>query len=299
MPRLVFAHATAASPWAQLTCVLGRASVSQWRAAHELWVRLVVLTYLGLLFGLLFIDVDLATYAGVQSGLGFILAACAWCGLIFFTSGITRLFLARRVFYRERAAGFYHPEVHSTSALVVELPYMLPLVLLNVSLSYWLAGLRPTAAAFFFFVAGAALLSTFWLAAAVAYSALFPTVEAAQLVGGLTISTTFLMAGLFIPVRLIPPFWQGLYYAVPTSHVLRALGADQFFCAGGAAAGCPAIVVVSAGGEATVDRYAYVVGVLGSGHADRWGELGWVALSAGVLALVAVGALRCVNHERR
>lgn len=94
------------------------------RVPPPVQVRLVVLLYLGLLFGLLYLRVDYATFAGVQSGLGFVLGATAWASIIFFTTGVTRHFAERDVFYRERAAGFYHAEAFSLSQLVVELPYL-------------------------------------------------------------------------------------------------------------------------------------------------------------------------------
>lgn len=176
--------------------------------------------------------------------------------------------------------------------------------MLNIGIAYWIAGLRATAASFFFFYFGSLVLSLFWLAAAVAYSALFPVLPIAQILGGLSISTTFLMAGLFIPGSRIPAFWMGLYYAVPTSHVLRALGTDQFYCAGGAAAGCPQISVPGAtgGGAAgfqSVDRYAFVTSILGSTYGDRWGEIGWVAVAAGVMCVIAIVSLRFISHQKR
>jgi hypothetical protein len=100
----------------------------------------------------------------------------------------------------------------------------------------------------------------------------------------------------------IPAGWKGLYYAVPTSHVMRALGTDQFACRGAAraAGACPAISVVGpSGGVTSVDREAFVNGYLGSSYGDRWGELGWVALAAGVMVVLALASLRLINHQKR
>lgn len=183
---------------------------------------------------------------------------------------------------------------------MVELPWVLAFVGVNISIAYWVAGLRPSAGSFFFFWFCACVLAAFWLATAVAYSSLLPTLPTAQIVGGLTISVSFLMAGLFLPGARIPAFWRGLYYAVPTSHTLRALGVDQFHCDGGPAAGCPQIQVpASGGGVQTVDRYAFVRGYLGVSYGQRWGQVGWVAVAAAVMAVVAVLALRFVSHQRR
>jgi len=102
---------------------------------------------------------------------------------------------------------------------------------------------------------------------------------------------------LFIRVAAMPGFWKGLYYAVPTSHVLRALATSQFYCSGD---GCPSITVLTPDGAAVeVGRYEYVSQYVGSSFQDRWAELGWAALSAGVLAVIAVASVRFVDHTRR
>ena len=46
-------------------------------------------------------------------------------------------------------------------------------------------------------------------------------------------------------------------------------------------------------------RYQYVSAFLGTTYAQRWGEVGWVALAAAVMAVVAVAALRVISHQKR
>ena len=95
----------------------------------------------------------------------------------------------------------------------------------------------------------------------------------------------------------MPAFWRGLGYAVPTSHALRALATDQTYCAGPA---CPTISVVGAGGSTSrVTQYAFVSGFLGATWQQRWDNIGWAALAAGVMLLISVTALRFINHQRR
>ena len=108
-----------------------------------------------------------------------------------------------------------------------------------------------------------------------------------------------MFAGLFINVKTMPPGWKGLYYAVPTSHIMRALGTTEFYCAGGAAAGCPQITVVTSSGPVVVDRYEFVSNFLGSTFQNRWNELGWAALAIAVMLAISILALRFVNHQTR
>jgi hypothetical protein len=93
---------------------------------------------------------------------------------------------------------------------------------------------------------------------------------------------------LFLPRYAYPPFYLGGYYGVPSSHVLRALAVDQFYCAGGAAAGCQQITVASSGlpasliaastptgtaGYVSVDRYTFVADTLQTDYGRRWFEV--------------------------
>lgn len=94
-----------------------------------------------------------------------------------------------------------------------------------------------------------------------------------------------------------------MYYAVPTSHILRAISVNQFFCVGGAAAGCPQISTVGPNGEPiTIDRFQYVTNYLklqNVNHEYLWDEVGWAALSFLVVAFVGVIALQFISWQRR
>lgn len=117
-----------------------------------------------------------------------------------------------------------------------------------------------------------------------------------QLVGGLTISISFLFAGLFIPRSSYPPFWIGLYYAVPTSHVLRALATNQFFCEG---PNCPIITVVEGTTTMQVSQSDFVAQFVDSTFQQRWGQYGWAALAAVVMIVIAIFSLRFINYQQR
>ena len=113
-------------------------------------------------------------------------------------------------------------------------------------------------------------------------------------------SINFLFAGLFLPSALFPAGWRGLYYAVPTSHILRALTSDQFHCAG-TGVGCFVIEVPGAPGAppTTLTQQAFVQGFTGGTYAGRWGDVGYAALAVAVMLLVAFAAARWVNWARR
>lgn len=89
-------------------------------------------------------------------------------------------FERRDVFYRERASYFYRPEAYSLTAFLVEIPYIGIVTLTFISISYWVVGLRPDAGSFFFMALGGYILAMFFMATAVAYSSLFPSLPVAQ-----------------------------------------------------------------------------------------------------------------------
>lgn len=287
--------------WTEYLFVQSRANTDWWRSAEFQLTRLTVILFLSLLLGILFMDVSFAGFQGTQSAIGFFLTGVTYPSILFFTAAITARFERREVFYRERAAGFYSPETFTLSSLFADIPYVAVMILVSVSITYWMIGLKPDAGSFFFFYLAALILAFFFLAIGLAYTALFPVLPIAQLVGGLTISLSFLFSGLFIPFSVIPGFWKGLYYAVPPSHILRAIATDQFYCEGGTAAGCPSIEVVSGpGGETkTIGRYEYVSSFLGSTYQKRWGELGWAALAGLVVTVIALLAYRFVNWQKK
>ncbi len=120
---------------------------------------------------------------------------------------------------------------------------------------------------------------------------LTPNLATAQIVTGLIISLCFLFSGLFLPPASLPGFFVGLYYAVPTSHILRALSNAQFYCVPLVSPSCPTIVVAGA----PISRYAYVLNLLDlpvtSLSQWRFDDLGFASLATLVGAVIAAVAL--------
>jgi len=287
---------------ASFAAVGARAATESWRNVDVFYSRLLVDSFIALLFGLLFIQNDLNTYSGTQSGLGYLVGSVAFGGIIFLTTGISTYGTRRSAFYRERAAGAYPGLVWPVVLLLTELPHAAFVTLIFACIAYWVAGLRSSAAAFFFYWAAGLLLgATYFVSMALAVTGLLPTMAVAQIVGGLSISLTFLFSGLFAPPSQIPPFWIGLYYAVPTSHILRAQAVAQFYCVGGAAAGCPTITLTSA--SPPIDRYAYVLNFLGmssyTGGQFAWEEVGYAVAGVAVVAFVGAAAYTLLNYAHK
>lgn len=117
--------------------------------------------------------------------------------------------------------------MYAMATTIVSLPYVVCAGILFVSISYFLAKLLPRFDTFAFMCLCATIFGAYFSAIAVAWVAIAPSLPVAQIFGGLSISLTMLMGGVFIQEKLIPAFWKGLYYAVPSSHLVRAIGISQ------------------------------------------------------------------------
>jgi hypothetical protein len=192
------------------------------------------------------------------------------------------------------------PEAYSISTGLVEVPWIVALSLLMQLVSYWLIGFKSTADAFFTMLIAMVGLSYAWATIAQWFAAFFPNVRVAQIVGGIQISLTFLFAGVFIPVTEMPAGWKGMYYVVSTAHSLRLMVLPQYYCEGGAAAGCPQIAAIVNGVPTTVDKWTFVRDArMGLDYDARWTALGWLALIGIVFRLWTMAALRFINHQKR
>ncbi len=279
----------------QVLLLTARALTDTLRRQRFLLLRAGVTVLQGLLFGLVLLNLKPTTFAGAQSILGFSLSGAAIAGLTSLAAGIALWFSRKPTTLRELKSHAYAPSAYAVSSYLVDAPTAIGFSLLFAAVCYFIPPLpaRPAAAAFFFFCLAVAILSGFFAALSHALVALAPAQELAQAGGGVTISLCFLFAGLFIPLAQIPAGWVGLYYAVPTSHVLRAIATSQTFCQGAA---CPAITLAGAPGSTTIS--AYVQDYLGLGASTQspylFKELGWAALSiAGVLLVAFVRVVAC------
>jgi hypothetical protein len=82
----------------QLGALYHRANVDYWRNEEMVLVRVITNVFLGVLFGILFLQVDVATFAGTQSRLGFILGGVAFASIVFLSTGQTLQFERRGIY---------------------------------------------------------------------------------------------------------------------------------------------------------------------------------------------------------
>jgi ABC-type multidrug transport system ATPase subunit/ABC-type multidrug transport system permease subunit len=298
------ASASAARPGfsTQFALVLRRGLVGSWRNSALNGLRVINLTFLSLLFGLLYLQIDDSTQQGLVSKIATILNGGGFAGVLFFTTSLPTLFRERPIFYRERAANYYSPEAYSLSVALVDIPWAALCGLVFLSINYFLVGFRADGESFFTMYLGIVALAINWTWIAQWFCACFPNVRVAQIVGGIQISLTFLFAGVFIPVVDMPAAWKGFYYTFSSAQSLRLMALPQFRCddAVRAAGACPTISAIVNGVPSIVDKQHYVESQrIGMAYEDRWEALGWMVVIGLVFRIMTVLAYRRLNFQKR
>lgn len=282
----------------QAVVVTRRALVDSWRNSAYTANRVIAIAFLGLFFGLLYLDLDYGTFQGIQSATGAVLASMGFCGVTLFTIGVPLYMSYRGAFYRERAARLYPSAVHALSLLVVETLWVTALCIVFVSIFYYLLGVPGRAGFnhFLFFLLGTYICVLCFAFAAVCAAALFPSSILAQLAGGVFLSCLFLFAGIFVPKSAMPVGWRWFMSADFAFHLTRAMASELFYCAG---AGCPTIQVATPSGPQTVGVYDFVSSNFRGGYGQRWGDFGIAALILAGFVAAAFLLWHFVNHQKR
>lgn len=154
---------------AQLRIVMERTLTAYNRNTGYIWTKLCVLFGLNILFGTIFYhtlpSLRCANVGNCQNDSGGVQAVVSviFLGTLFFAivslnTLLPVLFRERAVFYRERFSAMYRPEAHALSYAIAEVPWLALSVLLCITPLYFMVGLPPKAAGYWFYVLGECLL---------------------------------------------------------------------------------------------------------------------------------------------
>jgi len=134
------------------------------------------------------------------------------------------------VYYKEIAAGMYHPFAYLWGLTIVEFPWMLFLMLVHTGIFYNICQLDPSAGEVMRYILNMFLFSTTLLYWGQMISALVPTTKQASLAVGASVGILNLYAGFFMPESAIPWPWKLFYYISPARFGLKATMPPQFYC---------------------------------------------------------------------
>ena len=197
----------AISWWRLLWIVLHRGLVSSWRDSRTNYGRITTLLFLGVMFGLIYLQIDDSDYAGVNSKLAAIFSLIGFGGMLQNQLALPNVIAERAVFYRERASDAYSSWMYSLTLGLVEVPYIAIGILVFVTPYYFMVGFNNNGSDFFKFY-----LSVFMLAITLSSfgqwaGATFPSFVSAIQMSGLLVTFWFLFGGIFIHPNGIPKGW--------------------------------------------------------------------------------------------
>jgi len=302
--RVSFASSHAAGVGAQLAALLKRNMHSYERNVGLNFGRLVALSMLNLLFGIIWFGIarDAGDASGVQSLVSCIFMGAAFGAMVNMNQIVPALLSVRVVFYREQAAAMYSPSVYQLAAFLVEVPWLAGILLVATSIGYFMFGLAPRA--FGFHYLACVVLAVVYVSIGMTVASFVPTFEVAQAVLGLLGPLFFLFGGLWSPPPQMAEGARWFCWIDPITYAFKALIPQQFY-SGSDGPGVPSMLLtgptppcspslpagVPCGGSSVpggavvlngnilfnVDRYVYVSQKYDVWFDQEWQSLGYLA----------------------
>ncbi|KAG7388656.1 hypothetical protein PHYPSEUDO_011983 [Phytophthora pseudosyringae] len=221
-PEMVLGKKRAANSATQMKFLVQRFYDMYWRKPSYNLTHLVISVFLSLLFGVIFVGVDYASYTGLNSGVGMVFMASLFNSMVSFQSVLPlaseeRVILPRACFGDVSNAFWYF--VGST---LVELPYCFISALLFAVIYFPMVGFSGFANKVFFWT-NLALLITIQTYFGQFFAYALPSEEVAAIIGVLINSICFLFMGFSPPAYAIPSGYQWLSKIVPHRFALSNL----------------------------------------------------------------------------
>ncbi|ETP31131.1 hypothetical protein F442_19983 [Phytophthora nicotianae P10297] len=302
MSALEFSEKRAASELTQAKFLIQRFFNMYWRTASYNLTRFFLALTLGLMFGVTYVDAEYTSYAGINSGMGMLYCTTGFFGFITFSSVMPMTSQDRLVFYRERAAQTYNALWYFVGSTVVEIPYVFFSTMLLLAPYYPMAGFT-----------GATTFFTYWfhLSLHVLWHAYFgqlmsylaPTVEVATIFGTLIQMIFFLFIGFNPPGGSIPRGYKWLFHITPHKYSLALVASLAFGdCPSdgdGSEIGCHVMTGLPPSLPENMTVKGYIGDVFAMKHSEIWKNFGFVLGFIVVYRLLALFALRFVNHQKK
>lgn len=287
----------AQSAGVQFSALMTRITRSYWRNTAYNFTRFIILTFLGILFGLVWLQVDDTDQAGVNSKIAVFFMTAGFAGVINCSTAMPLNIRNRASFYREQASNMYHPVLYAVTNTVIELPVVFILSLCYIIPLYFLVGFSSNGSAFFKYLAAHYLLSLNFLSLGQLLAASLPNAIVAQILQGLWFNFIFLFGGTFIQAGNIPAGWKWFYYINPLPKAVIALSETQFDCSGSS---CPSITVLTPSGVSASIPTSLYVELYNDIYFSVYGNMmGWLVLTLCVLQSFVFICTRFVRHVKR
>eukprot|EP01088_Endostelium_zonatum_P016480 TRINITY_DN446_c0_g2_i1.p1 TRINITY_DN446_c0_g2~~TRINITY_DN446_c0_g2_i1.p1 ORF type:complete len:1646 (+),score=328.09 TRINITY_DN446_c0_g2_i1:46-4983(+) len=281
-----------------------RSLLSTWRDPFGVRQRILTSIFLGLLFGLLFLDLSNGV-VDTTLKVSLIYFSLLFTALIALSS-LPKIINERAVFYRERSSMTYRSIVYLLTLTLSELPFLFLSSVTFCVPVYWLSNLNPEPAKFFIFVLGFTLTNMVSLGFVQVCTVLAPDIGTANTIIGAALSAFDLFAGFIIARNLIPNYWIWMNYASFLAYPIEALSANELR---GARIECRASewvsvpIINSTRGEerlvCPLESGDEVLRSFGLKEERMWIDLGVMAGWWCVFLIITLLALKFVRHIKR
>ncbi|KAF1777689.1 P-loop containing nucleoside triphosphate hydrolase [Phytophthora cactorum] len=204
--------------WNQLKELTKKQRLTYWRNPQYNFMRVFLFPIFAVIFGTTFYQLSADSVKRINSHIG----------LIYNRWTLSVTCAERAVFYRERMSNYYSPLPYSLSLWFAEIPYLIVVIILFVTIEYWLVGWSDNGGDFLFF-----LLVFYLYTSACTYmgqwmSALMPNEKVANVAVGALSCLLNLFSGYLLPRTAMKAGYKWFTYLMPSSYSLAALVGVQF-----------------------------------------------------------------------
>lgn len=277
--------------------VLWRLFAVYWRDVSYNTVKFLLMAIVGIVFGLVYQDINDDDEPGMISKLSVIYMGAGFTGVIQSANAIPVVFRLREVFYRERSSNMYAPWVYSSAMAIVELPYLFVCICLFVIPFYFLVGFENNVDLFFRYLLVMYLNSIIFCYMGQLLATLFPNVQVANIIQGVFFGFFFLFGGVFIQKSAMPEGWRWFWYIDPIPKALLPLAIQQFYC-NDQFGDCPRIFTTTLGNR-EITKWEFTANYLATGVEWQAYFILYQVLTIFVVRLFVAFAVQKVSHLKR
>eukprot|EP00004_Rigifila_ramosa_P016494 TRINITY_DN391_c0_g2_i14.p1 TRINITY_DN391_c0_g2~~TRINITY_DN391_c0_g2_i14.p1 ORF type:complete len:880 (-),score=170.19 TRINITY_DN391_c0_g2_i14:186-2729(-) len=216
------------SVWEQTKLLSRRVMTNTIRNPFEAKARLAQCLVLGVMIGILFMQLDYSQEA-VQSRTGLIII-CGLAVLVTTAVSVVMIFPSERaIILRERHSGVYSVEAYALSKMVVDtLEYIIYPVLFCIPV-YWITNLHHSPAShFFFFLFVIWITMNFSQACGMMMGCVVPSGMVGAIVAPLAMMMFGLFSGFFLNISSIPIYLRWFAVINPFRYTMEALFINEF-----------------------------------------------------------------------
>lgn len=188
----------------------------------------MVASLLALVFGSVYYQQDYSTTADCYSRIAVMNISMMFMGIICTMTSLPIMSVERAVYYRERAANMYTAKAYAMSVGVVEIPYLVMISGVFVTIFYFIIGFQNEYDHFlyywlylFLYITEATFLGQFLVV-------FLPNQQTAQIVAALTSNVFNLFAGFLKAPDLLPQGLTFFYWIDPLHYAFEGLVVTQF-----------------------------------------------------------------------